>query len=449
MFRYASPMTQVVILGLICFCCPGMFNALNGLGAAGKADATATNNANTALAVTFAVFSLVAGGVFNIIGHRLTLLLGGLTYVLYVGSYLTDNSFFVIFAGAILGVGAGFLWAAQGAIMMSYPAEHNKGKFIGVFWAIFNCGGTLGSLLPLVIEWNNGKSSVSTGTYIGFMVLMTAGALLSLALLSPSKVTHSDGTPVSIQKYSSWTAEAKHIAKLFLDLRMVLLIPLFLGSNWFYTYQFQDVNASGLFTTRARAFNGTFYWAAQILGAIAFGAFLDNTRWSRPRRAVLGAIVLFVVLMAVWSGGVAFQSTYDRESGDKKKEHPEEQLDVLHGSSYVGPFFLYFAYGLTDAMYQTFSYWLMGALTNDTQQAARFAGFYKAIQNVGGAISGQLDANKVSYMAQLIINWVLTGVAMACAIPVIKMVKDTSADAEAKGAAAAASEVPEKGDNKV
>lgn len=58
---YASPMTQVIILGMVCFLLPGMFNALNGLGAVGKADATITDNANTALAVAFAVCSLLAG----------------------------------------------------------------------------------------------------------------------------------------------------------------------------------------------------------------------------------------------------------------------------------------------------------------------------------------------------------------------------------------------------
>jgi hypothetical protein len=59
--KYPDPLTQTIILGLICFCIPGMFNALNGLGAAGKADATTTDNANTALAVTFAVCSILAG----------------------------------------------------------------------------------------------------------------------------------------------------------------------------------------------------------------------------------------------------------------------------------------------------------------------------------------------------------------------------------------------------
>jgi hypothetical protein len=42
----------------------------------------------------------------------------GLTYVLYVGAFLSPSSAFTIVAGAILGVGAGCLWTAQGAIMV-------------------------------------------------------------------------------------------------------------------------------------------------------------------------------------------------------------------------------------------------------------------------------------------------------------------------------------------
>lgn len=59
--KYPDPLTQTTILGLICFCIPGMFIALNGLGAPGKVDATTTDNANTALAVAGAVCAILAG----------------------------------------------------------------------------------------------------------------------------------------------------------------------------------------------------------------------------------------------------------------------------------------------------------------------------------------------------------------------------------------------------
>jgi Ion channel regulatory protein UNC-93 len=56
---------------------------------------------------------------------------------------------FVIAAGAILGICAGLLWTAQGSLMLAYPTEDQKGKFIGLFWAIFNTGAVVGASVSL------------------------------------------------------------------------------------------------------------------------------------------------------------------------------------------------------------------------------------------------------------------------------------------------------------
>ncbi|KAL3685999.1 hypothetical protein R1sor_004021 [Riccia sorocarpa] len=429
-WRYDSPLVQIVVLGVLCFCCPGMFNAINGLGAVGKADATTTDNANTALAVTFATCSLIAGAVFNILGHRVTLFLGGLAYVLYIGSYLSYAPAFVITAGGVLGVGAGFLWASQGAIMISYPEERNKGKYFGLFWSIFNMGGVLGSLIPLIIEWNSGKSSVSTATYISFMVIMFCGTLLSLALLPPSRVTRNDGEAISMHQYSSWKLEAVEVAKLFGDWRMLALLPMFFASNWFYTYQFNCFNGGGLFTTRTRAFNGTFYWFAQILGSNLMGNFLDSERvsTSRRRRAEIGLVVLLILTTTTWGGGYAFQRSFTRRSVFLL----EQKIDLKDSRQFAGPVTLYTCYGFFDAFWQTYCYWIMGALTNDTRTAARYSGFYKAVQNAGAALAGQVDAHKVSFMNQLIINWATLTFGCICAFFVTRTVTSSSDSLDSK-----------------
>ena len=74
---------------------------------------------------------------YNIFGQRI-LIAGALTYLLYVGSFLSKSNDFTIAAGAILGIGAGFLWTAQAGIMMSYPAEKDKCKAFSLFWMVFN-----------------------------------------------------------------------------------------------------------------------------------------------------------------------------------------------------------------------------------------------------------------------------------------------------------------------
>jgi MFS family permease len=136
---FASPEFQLYLVSLVCFLCPGMFNAVSGLGGGGQVNATDVNNSNTALYSTFAVVGFFAGSIANRVGLRLTLSMGGLGYFLYVASLLSYN--------INQNVCAGLLWCAQGAVMLSYPQEHEKGKYIAVFWVIFNLGGVIGSLV--------------------------------------------------------------------------------------------------------------------------------------------------------------------------------------------------------------------------------------------------------------------------------------------------------------
>src|SRR2546423_450452 len=58
---YASPTFQVGFVAAVCFLCPGMFNAVNGLGAGGLVSAHDINKANTALYSTFSVVGFFCG----------------------------------------------------------------------------------------------------------------------------------------------------------------------------------------------------------------------------------------------------------------------------------------------------------------------------------------------------------------------------------------------------
>lgn len=236
---------------------------------------------------------------------------------------------------------------------------------------------------------------------------MILGILLIFLLSTPTKVTRADGTPVTLAASTHWRTELKGVVMLLGDWRMVLLAPMFLGSNWFYAYQF-GINAI-YFDVPTRALNGTMYWydsappfyliyfnlstglahplthalrTAQIFGAILMGQFLDSKLLSRRGRALAGLAITGVLLSAVWAGGLAFQLGFKRG------------VNLGVGWSdirYPGPFVLYFSYGMMDAVYQvcfaacvhfhsvefllaniascilrkTYCYWLMGTLTND------------------------------------------------------------------------------------
>ncbi|PWA46766.1 UNC93-like protein 1 [Artemisia annua] len=309
-FRYNSPFVQVGLIGLVCFCCPGMFNALSGMGGGGQLDHTAANNANTALYTTFAIFGILGGG-----------------------------------------------------------------TYISMFWSIFNMGGVIGGLIPFIMNYNRETaSSVNDGTYIGFMVFMTIGTVLALSILHPSKVIRNDGSKCTDIKYSNVVTESVAIAKLFTDWKMLLIVPAAWASNFFYSYQFNNVNGA-LFTLRTRGLNNVFYWGAQMIGSVMIGYIMDFSFKSRKKRGLAGIAVVAV----------------------------------------LG----------TDAMFQSMVYWVIGGLADDSVILSRYVGFYKGVQSAGGAVAWQIDTHHVPYMNQLIVNWVLTTISYPLlALLVIKAVKD-------------------------
>jgi MFS family permease len=370
-FRFNSPLSQVSLLGLICFCCPGMFNALSGLGGGGQLDHTTADNANTALYACFAVFGVLGGGAHNLLGPRVTLLLGALTYPLYAGSFLYYNHHkhqaFPVTAGALLGAGAGFLWAAQGAIMTAYPTPGRRGTYISLFWCLFNLGGVLGGLLPFALNYHRGDDagSVNDGTYVAFMAFMFVGAALTLLVLPPGRIVRDDGTKATRVTYSSPATEFAEILGLFANWKMLLVLPAAWASNFFYTYQFNNVNGV-LFTLRTKGLNNVFYWGAQMVGSAAIGYFLDFGFASRRKRGLVGVAAVAVLGTGIWAGGLANQLTY---TADKL---PSQLIDFKDGHRYAGPFLLYFSYGLLDAMFQSLIYWIIGALANDSQILSRY-----------------------------------------------------------------------------
>lgn len=69
-----------------------MYNALTGMGGSGQVDGTVAANANVALlSATAATALLVVGPIFDRVGPRVCLLVGGWTYPLYSGSLLCFN----------------------------------------------------------------------------------------------------------------------------------------------------------------------------------------------------------------------------------------------------------------------------------------------------------------------------------------------------------------------
>ncbi|KAJ2234437.1 hypothetical protein H4R99_001630 [Coemansia sp. RSA 1722] len=426
---YFASKTQIIILGFVCFGCPGMFNALNGTGGGGQVDRTAGNNANTALYVCFIFSGLFGGAIVNRFGVRFTMFFGGIMFALYSASYIyinhTGSSWFTIWSGAMLGIGAGIFWTAQGMIMMSYPLENEKGKFITIFWVIFNLGGVIGGIVLLATNYNH-DGPLSDAAYGAFLAIEVCGALCALVLAPPSRVQRTDGSGIEIQKVENIMDDALAILRLFADPRMLILIPMMFSSNFYYSYQFGPYNGS-LFTTRTKGFNNIWYWGAQMVTSFLFTRMLDHPALSRKIRALTGVITTFFVVNAVWGGALHMQSKYTHgATTTSQTDYPGGPIDFMQTSRAVGPCILYACMGVQDALWNNMAYWLLGTITNDATRLARYAGFYKAIQSLGAAISWQLDARNVAFKTQLAVNWALLDVSSILMFYLSFKVQDTA-----------------------
>ncbi|KAF8838976.1 MFS general substrate transporter [Paxillus ammoniavirescens] len=422
---YYHPITQIIMLGFVCFLCPGMFNALTGLGGGGQMHATTSANSTCALYAMYAFFAFFSGTVNNKIGAKWTLFLGSFGYALYVGSYLAVNIHpnaggFVVGAGAALGVTAAFLWTAQGSIMLSYATEAQKGVFISIFWGIFNLGAVVGSAVSFGQNFHS--TVLGNGTYVGFLILTLIGVIIPLLMADPDKMLRTDGTKVVTPRHPSWKSEFYNLwVAIISDPMILLLFPMFFASNYFYTWQFNDYN-SALFNIRARSLNNLMYWLSQIAGSMMIGVVLDNSRFRRRARAFTGWFILLIMVFVVHIWAYYYQKTYTRQSIT-----PDAQKMDIYDSAYPAHIWLMIFYGLLDAMWQTTCFWLIGAMSNDTNKLAIYAGFYHSIQSAGAAGVWRMDAIGFPYMNIFISTWCLVAAGLVLSFPMIYLrVRDTT-----------------------
>ncbi|KAF9420467.1 hypothetical protein BGZ94_009116, partial [Podila epigama] len=188
---------------------------------------------------------------------------------------------------------------------------------------------------------------------------------------------------------------------------------------------FSTVNGR-YFSIRTQSLNNILYWASQIIGSYSFARVLDYQGVNRRTRALWGLVIICIFFIATWTGGIFFQRTYTIDE-------PKPNHDFTEGKDYVGPLILYMFYGLNDAAWQTFIYWLMGAMSNDATVLSRYAGFYKCVQSCGAAISWRTNAIGTPYMTELIICFALLGASIPGAFYLAVRIKDHSSEDEFNG----------------
>jgi hypothetical protein len=79
--------------------------------------------------------------------------------------------------------------------------------------------------------------------------------------------------------------------------------------------------------------------------------------------------MMFPDCTSIYKTNFPFYRTYTRETVS-----PATNIDIF-AKSYPAHVWLMIFYGLLDSMWQTFAYWLMGAMSNDLAKLSVFTGF--------------------------------------------------------------------------
>ncbi|PVU96704.1 hypothetical protein BB559_002284 [Furculomyces boomerangus] len=408
--RLLKSRNQTILIGLICFAIPGMYNALNTMGGGGQVDPSAASKANTALYATFAIFGLFGGGIINLFSLRIPLFLSGLTYVLYTGSYIYYNAtfkpFFTIFSG-------------QGMMVTSYPLEKEKGHFISIFWIIFSLGGVIGSIIPLAVGL--GDKPLPNSGYAAFMIIQTIGSFMCLALIPPHKVIRSDNTNVIVESKQNTLNEIVEVLKLFKNKHMIYFSLIGFTSNFFYSYIFNHYNLPN-FSADSRGFNNLIYYISGIIGSYLIGFLLDF-KTSRKRKAYISSIGIWCLFNIMWA------LTYIQQ---RKMKTRRENINFnffnykTSGVSYIWPCMIFAIFGLLDAFYQNYVYWIIGSFSNNSNILSRYIGFCKFLQAIGACISWAIDAGGMEPNTQLFINWGMIVLTLPGMIMLSKNTKESS-----------------------
>jgi MFS family permease len=122
-------------------------------------------------------FTCMTGSIIaNRFGLKASFIFGTTGYVLYSAALYTNNRYgnewFIYLGSAACGITAGIFWAAEGAIMLSYPEPESRGKYLAYWLAYRNGGSILGGAINLAFNYKGKKTGkLDWKTYIVFVAL--------------------------------------------------------------------------------------------------------------------------------------------------------------------------------------------------------------------------------------------------------------------------------------
>jgi len=401
---------QILVACGVAFTGPGMWDALGGLGAGGAAEPFAVSAANALVYGVFSIVCVAAGAVNNRIGLKYGLAIGAVGYPPYGAGLYTNsvqaNTWFLLFGSALCGISAGFLWAAEAAIIIGYPSPGDRAFYLAVWQTAKATGPIVGGAINLGINAGHKTTgSVSSTTYIVFIVIMCFGLPVALCLSPAHKVWRKDGTRIVTGRAESWGEEFRVAGRLMRSQRILLLLPAFFICNFFNG--FSSTWLTTYFTVRSRAFSSFFTNFAGIFSAFLIASLLDNQRIHMKTRARIAFCAIVVLLVGTWSWATILQ----KQIYDAAETPVFDWFQGSFGKSYALVFFWQFG----GQAFQQFLYWLVGQYATDLSNLSHLTGILSGTEALGQTVAWAMQSKGgANHFVSIGLNF---GVIVLCIFP--------------------------------
>ncbi|CCF40684.1 hypothetical protein CH063_11186 [Colletotrichum higginsianum] len=309
---------QAVLLGLISFTQPGIWTAMNNLGAGGQAEPYIINAVNVITFVIMIVLSPVASMVGNLIGMKWIVVIGTIGYVPYSAALYCNSmwgtQWFLIFGAVTCGISASALWPGEAAIAVGYPEVARRGTCISIWLALGKLGSIIATAIQLALNKDsNTTGAISSSTYLVLVVIQCLGLPLSLLLSPPGKLVRRDGRkPVFANAERSLKSQLRGFLAQFRRREVLLLIPAFITAQWGVTYQGNYMAA--YFTVRARTLSGFIIAVVGAISNVLSGWWLDTRHLKRTTQARWSWYFLLALFTLVWIWNLVVQERWAKHS---------------------------------------------------------------------------------------------------------------------------------------
>ncbi|GLI82052.1 hypothetical protein PoHVEF18_010452 [Penicillium ochrochloron] len=382
-------LTQMMLLSVQAFCGPAMSDAITGLGGGGLATPQVSNITNAITYALLALFCFFGGPIVNKIGVKWALVIGAATFPIQGSAYYCNSKFgnqwYLIFSGAISGIGTACWYVAEAGAIMTLAPSGARGKYLALWIVSRNLGQLVGGAINLSKNHVKGADGgVTPDTYLAFIIIECIALPFALLITPFERVVRSDGTRIVTAETLSTKMELKRIAKTMTS-KLVMFSALWALWSFFYG-----------------------------VGCFGLGYILDMKHLSQRRRAQIGLYTVVILNVGVYIWSIIMQTKFDR--------HNPGHIDWEDGL-YPSSFLPYFFVQTTGPLSQSYMYWLISSFATDAQENVRNGAAFRSIEAVGQAIAYGMNTQTTS---NPLVGFCVTFGLLAAALgPMIMLVNTT------------------------